>query len=209
MKRILCYGDSNTYGHDPKDGSRLSDRWPKVLASLLGNEYEILEAGLCGRTTVDDDPDTEGMNGRTHLLPTLWSSQPLDLVILMLGTNDLQLKHKQTAEGIASDVETLLSLIANPEAWDKKNANILLISPIHLHPKIGESPFGEIFGGEESYQKSLRLASLLEPLAEKYGAYFLNAADVAAPSEVDGLHMDPENHAKLAHGVYEKVKEIL
>lgn len=211
MKRIFCYGDSNTFGHDPKDGSRLAERWPKVLSSLLGSEYEIIEAGLCGRTSAFDDPFTEGMNGRAALAPTLWSAQPVDLVIIMLGTNDLQLKHHLSPEEIAGGVETLLKFTENPEAWDKKNAKTLLISPIHLDPNIGNSPmgFGDIFGGIETYQKSLALAPLLKALAEKYHVHFMNAADYAEPSPIDCLHMDEENHHKLAVAIEQKIHTIL
>ncbi len=209
MKRILCYGDSNTFGHDPKDGSRLPCRWPKLLRDMLGGEYEIIEAGLSGRTTNLDDPFTPWMNGETLLQPTLWTSQPLDLVILMLGTNDLQLKHNRSAKEIAGGVDSLLSIIENPSLWDKKNAKILLISPIHLYEKIGEMEFSSIFGGMESVEKSYEFDGLLRPLAEKHGAFYLNAAEFALPSKVDGLHMDPEDHQKLANAVYDKVLEIL
>ena len=113
-KRILCYGDSNTYGHDPaRGGARLprEQRWPGALAGLLGEGYEILEEGLCGRTTVLEDPTAPGLNGLSYLGPCLLSHRPLDLVILMLGTNDLQVVHSAIPLTVARGAEALIRCV--------------------------------------------------------------------------------------------------
>ena len=92
MKTILCYGDSNTYGYDPSNGFRYPKnvRWTGVLADLLGPEFTVIEEGCNGRTTVFDDPLEGWKNGLDYLKPCLNSHKPIDLVILMLGSNDLK-----------------------------------------------------------------------------------------------------------------------
>jgi lysophospholipase L1-like esterase len=107
MKVILCYGDSNTWGYDPHTQERFSSRvrWTGVLARQLGEEYHMIEEGLSGRTTVWDDP-VEGLhkNGKNYLLPCLESHQPIDLVILMLGTNDLKMRFSVPAADIGRGI---------------------------------------------------------------------------------------------------------
>ncbi len=110
MKKILCYGDSNTWGHIPVTGGRYGDdvRWTGVLQAALGEGYRVIEEGLNGRTTVHDDP-IEGVykNGKHYLIPCLESHRPLDLVIMMLGTNDLKMRFSLPPSDIARGVEAL------------------------------------------------------------------------------------------------------
>ena len=89
-RRVLCFGDSNTYGYDPARDGRYGDdeRYPMVLQDLLGDGWSVVEEGLPGRTAVFDDPITEGMNGLRVITPILMSHAPLDTVTIMLGTND-------------------------------------------------------------------------------------------------------------------------
>src|SRR3990172_7397939 len=119
MKAILCYGDSNTWGYDPTTQDRFPRqvRWTGVLAQELGPEYYVIEEGLSGRTTVWDDP-VEGLhkNGRTYLLPCLESHQPIDLILLMLGTNDLKMRFSVPAADIAASVGVLVDVIQNNTA---------------------------------------------------------------------------------------------
>jgi len=113
MRRILCYGDSNTWGCIPISAARYGEdiRWPGVLAGLLGAEYRIIEEGLNGRTTVFDDPLQEGRNGKTYLLPCLLSHRPLDVVVLMLGTNDMKQRYGLPAEDIARGAGVLAEIV--------------------------------------------------------------------------------------------------
>ncbi len=117
MKRILCYGDSNTWGYDPLTQTRFDERtrWTRVLAAALGSGYEIIEEGLNGRTTVWDHP-VEGelasdKNGRRHLGPYLQTHASLDGVIVMLGTNDLMRRFALPASDIAVGVKALAGVI--------------------------------------------------------------------------------------------------
>src|SRR5271154_2317577 len=118
MKRVLCYGDSNTWGTAPMknmDDVRRHEphvRWPGAMVAALGSDWTLVEEGLGGRTTVHDDP-IEGIykNGKTYLQPCLESHWPLDAIALMLGTNDLKPKFSLSANDIASGIGALLFTI--------------------------------------------------------------------------------------------------
>src|SRR6056297_2207238 len=118
MKRILCYGDSNTWGYVPLTGERYDEtvRWTMLLQEKLGGDYKIIEEGLNGRTTVLDDPLEPGRNGLTYLGPCVQSQSPLDLVVLMLGTNDLKRRFSLAPEEIAMGLEKLVLAIAGSGA---------------------------------------------------------------------------------------------
>ena len=116
MKSILCYGDSNTYGLMPDSPDRYPRdvRWTGILQKKLGEDYYVIEEGLSGRTTLWDDPIEEHKNGKKYLLPCLDSHKPVDLVILMLGTNDLKTRFSLTPFDIGASVEILFLFIV----WD-------------------------------------------------------------------------------------------
>lgn len=209
MKTILCYGDSNTWGYHPATGHRYprDQRWTGVLAGELGDGYAVIEEGLSGRTTVWDDPiEGEHMNGKTYLLPCLQSHQPIDLIALMLGTNDLKRRFSVSAADIAWSIVALLEAIhtsgAGPEGGVPR---VLLISPSPLGEMPPES--AEIYEGGE--RTSQRLGHYLRQVAETYGCPFLDAADVVVPSPVDGVHLDAAGHRKLGRAVARQVKGIL
>ena len=135
MKRILCYGDSNTFGYDPVTGDRYepSIRWTGQLQTLLGSDYCIIEEGCNGRTTVFTDPKEPWKNGRNYLEACLNSHKPLDLVILMLGTNDLKTIYCASPAEVAAGAETLVRLIQTFTAEKQGFApKILLVSPIFI-----------------------------------------------------------------------------
>ena len=109
MRTVLCYGDSNTWGYDPATRTRYPPhvRWTGVLATRLGAEYRVVEEGLNGRTTRWDDPIEPGRNGLTYLRPCIESHQPLDVIIIMLGTNDLKRRFDLSASDIAQSAAAL------------------------------------------------------------------------------------------------------
>ena len=211
MKRILCYGDSNTFGHNPIDGSRLprGQRWTGILADLLGDGYEILEEGLCSRTTVHECPDAEGMSGLPYLAPCLLSHRPVDLVILMLGTNDLQVPFSAIPLTVARGAEALVRKIRATLLPPEPQPQILLVSPILIGDVSVNPVFGPLFGFERAQEYSRRLAPYYEDIAQRWGCAFLDAAKAASPSPIDGLHMDPSEHEKLARAFAAKIRELL
>lgn len=200
MKHILCYGDSNTHGFIPW-GGRYDDktRWTCLLAELLGPEYRIIDEGLNGRTSSFDDPLESGRNGMTYLIPCLQTHLPLDLTILMLGSNDLKRRFSPSVEKITDSIIRLADLTR-----EITDAPVLLVSPILLGTQIVGPSFSE-----EAVELSKKLAPSLKSRAEKSGLLFMNAADFAEPSPSDGLHLTPEGHWSLADAFYTRIKQIL
>lgn len=204
MTTILCFGDSNTHGSVPmhhRDDIRRfgpDERWPGVLRKELGAGFTVIEEGLPGRTTLRDDP-IEGVykNGLPYLRACLESHRPVDLMTLMLGTNDLKSRFAVHPRDIAESVGVLLDTIAKSDAG-RKNAppRVLLIAP----PPLAKLTFlGDMFhGGSE---KSKGLGAAYRPQAEKYGAAFLDAGTIIRTSDTDGVHFEPGEHAKLGKAV--------
>ena len=203
--RILCFGDSNTWGYIPGTGQRHPQniRWTGLLQQSLGDTYEIIEEGLNSRTTVLEDSKHEGKNGATYLKPCLQSHYPLDLVVLMLGTNDLKERFNRTPEQIVQGVEELIKIINNPEYHYDVQPKILLISP----PVVDES----VSGVQEKYLgaevKSRQLGDLYQVMAEKYSCNFIDSAKTVTSSKVDGYHLDQESHQKFAAVISNTIKK--
>lgn len=207
MGEILCFGDSNTYGLIPGTKDRYSReiRWTGILQERLRKEdYNIIEEGLCGRTTDFEDELRDGRRGSALLPVLLESHQPLDLVILMLGTNDCKSYYKASANVIGRRIEKLIRQIRA----NNKNTNILLISPIILGEKIGEEVYGHEYD-EESIRTSKELKAVYQEIADTYSIEFLAASDVAKSSDIDHEHLDAKNHKKLAEAIMKKLEEIL
>ena len=141
-KHIVCFGDSNTHGYcaDPRDcadgGIRFneSERWPRRLQALLGEEYLVIEEGLSGRTTCFDDPIHEGLSGIDYITPCLKSHEAVDLLIIMLGTNDTKDRFYASAACIGIGMARLVKKAMNTECWGGKKPNVLVVAP----PPIGE-----------------------------------------------------------------------
>jgi len=133
--RILCYGDSNTWGYDPETDDRYDEtvRWTGVLSSLLGDGYIVLEEGLNGRTIDLDYEDRIGRNGYAYLVPCLDSHYPLDYVVLYLGTNDMKAIFQRSVENIAAGIETLVHVILGKNLEDASpNVKIILVAPTQV-----------------------------------------------------------------------------
>lgn len=211
-KTILCYGDSNTWGQTPdKTGRRLpSDaRWTGVLQENLGNSYSVIEEGLSSRTTDLDYAKKPGRNGRTYLEPCLDSHAPLDIVILMLGTNDLKIEFNRSAAEIAEAVHELITLTQEKTAkYDGDSAKIVLVSPILVDgnaPKIKE--WYAAHYDESSIKKSQELASYLSSVAEVTNCYFVDAAQIAKAGE-DGIHFDEGSHQAFGDFLTQQIRNL-
>ena len=209
MKNILCFGDSNTFASHPLGGRHpYETRWTGRLQMLLGNEYRVIEEGLGGRTTVFEDQISLGRNGSTALPAALATHNPIDLIILMLGTNDLKEQYHVTAWDLARAMEQLMQIIDTfPYAPHNKKPQVLLVSPIEVGEKEEESPFGCFVN--TAAERSRQFPAIYAPVAKQYGAYFFDAATVARPSKEDQLHMDADSHRALADALAKCVKEIL
>lgn len=206
--RILCYGDSNTWGYDPKSGYRFKNRWTQVLAQIL-SEDEIIEEGLNGRTLVHEDPYGTGRCGVSAIAMLLQTHQPIDLIIMMLGTNDLKTMYNLNAEMIAKGVRENIKIMQNPFLCERYALpEILVVSPISLGEEVLTTSlwYGEFH--ETSYQVSKQMAKPIKEICDAYHCHFFDAAQVACASKADGVHMDEKNHILLAQALAEKIKAI-
>lgn len=217
-KYILCFGDSNTWGVSPvRDGFgkplvRLPEekRWTGITQNILGDTYSFLVDGNCGRTTVWEDPIEGYKNGAAYLPPCLWSHMPLDLVVIMLGTNDLKPRFQLSAYDIARGIEVLIKIVRNtPCGYDGGTPPILIMSPIHVKENREGGWLYEMFGDAERARQSYQLAHYYKMIANRWDCHFLDAAQFAHPSDEDGIHIDPPDHFPLASAVAEKIKSIL
>lgn len=211
MKQILCYGDSNTYGTNPlpfpaRGRWSWTERWTGQLQKLLGEDYHIIEEGLGGRTTAWSDSQYPGRNGKEYLPICLQSHSPLDMIVIMLGTNDLKRRFGVSAQEIAMAAGDLVRDI-KMYTMEDKTPEILLVSPILLAENISEGFFGVMFD-RAGYEKSLDFAKHFEAVSKECGCHFFDAATVASPSKEDKLHMNLESHTALARALFEKVTEI-
>jgi lysophospholipase L1-like esterase len=207
MTTILCYGDSNTWGTNAAVDGRHSrhERWPGVLQANLGTDYDVIEAGLGGRTTVWEDPIEEHRNGKTHLMPTLLTHKPLDLVILMLGTNDLKSRFNVSAPDIAAGAAKLVEITQRSQCGPDGSApQVLLISP----PPLGElNPrFAPMFAG--AHDKQPLLAAYYETVAQTWGCGFFYP-NFMVPDPADGLHFTADAHRQLGERIAVEVRQML
>jgi lysophospholipase L1-like esterase len=216
-KRIMCFGDSNTWGfmplpQPPTGRFPRAQRWPHVMAAALEFPVEIIEEALNGRTTDADDANLPvagaGANGLAYLPAALASHLPLDLVIIMLGTNDLKPYLNRAAPRIALGAKRLIDCIRTLDGGvgtTYPNPRVLLIAP----PPPGRlSPyFEEMFAG--GHAKAQALAPMYEGVAKLTGAAFLNAGDHVETDGADGVHFSTEMQHRLGEAVAAKVRVLL
>lgn len=208
MADILCFGDSNTWGYDPRTQGRYPRdvRWTGVLRGALGDDYFVIAEGLNGRTTVWDDPiEPPRKCGLDYLLPCMASHAPIDLVILMLGTNDLKLRHSLGAFDIARGAGVLGREVLRSESGpDGAAPELLLVAP---PPLAKLSDFADMFAGGP--EKSLGFAGQYAQVAGELGCHFMDAGEIVSTSDSDGVHWEPEGHRAFGLAVAERVRDVL
>lgn len=192
--KILCYGDSNTYGMNPLDGSRYdyNIRWTGMLQNILGNGFEIIEEGQNGRTTIYDD-EKPNRNGMKDLIPCLNKHKPIDIVILMLGTNDLKTRFHASSQDIANNVSQLVDVIQK-----ETKAQIILVSPMEVTEGIENGAFGDSFDAS-AVARAQEFSKYYQIVAQEKNCIFVDAAKCSKPSNIDHLHMSEEAHQNLAN----------
>ena len=209
--RILCFGDSLTWGFHPETRTRIQEeeRWTGVLQSLLGEEkYKVIEEGQSGRTIATEDPAEGEKNGLRYIIPCIESQSPLDLLIVMLGGNDLKRKFSYASIDIAGEMQIFLEKVQSYNRFRMADhMKILLISP----PLVGTDPeddwLADCFDFPRARKVSEELADWYRQLAEMYGCSFLDAAQVVRASTIDGVHLEPKDQIRLGTAIYETLVE--
>lgn len=210
MKHILCYGDSNTWGQNSELPFRypFDVRWTGRLSRLLPSQYRIIEAGLCGRTTAYELELEYGRNGWKTYPIALSAADPLDLVILMLGTNDRRPHLRVSPEESTLALRKFIDLTRTPEHWfGHQTPDILLISPPEIDPGVLETPCG-FYYDQTAIADSKRLKQLYRTLAEETGCHFFDAASCARTGS-DCVHMSADSHRTLAAALAPVIRSIL
>ena len=205
-KRILCFGDSNTWGYDAESDGRFDEetRWTALLQKNLGDDYTVIEEGLCGRTAVFDDPLNEGMNGLRYVYPCMMSHNPIDFMIIMLGTNDSKERFSATPRNIADGMKRLIIKAKEIPAW-RSAPHILLVCPAPIGKGCESSPVAGEMG--RCAEKSEALAQEYRLCAEQNGVLFWDSAEVVTMNTIDFMHLDRESHRRFADRMAELVKE--
>lgn len=203
VMNILCFGDSNTWGYRPDRKGRFDEniRWTGLLQKKLGSDCHIIEEGLCGRTTIFQDELREGRRGLDLVGVTVEAHNPIDLMIIMLGTNDCKSRYGASASVIAHGLDLVIKKARQNAS---QHFDLLVISPIHLGHGVGEPDFDSEFD-EKSEVVSRNLAIEYRKVALQNHAAFLNAADYALPSVTDREHLDEKGHTALADAIYDKI----
>lgn len=209
-KAVLCYGDSLTWGYDPEAIGRhaYEHRWPSVLQKALGDRVRIIAEGLNGRTTAFDDHLADCDRNGARVLPTILQTHaPLDLVIIMLGSNDMKPVVAGSAFAACQGIARLVRLIRNhiwPFEFD--GPDILIVAPPMLC-ETANAPFAASYAG--GVAESAKLATLYRDLADELGCGFFDGSSVAKTTPLDGVHMDAENTRALGRGLEPIVRMML
>lgn len=209
--RILCYGDSNTWGYiSGSDHQRygIGERWTSILSELLGNKYEIIEEGLNSRTLTSNDirPGKEGKNGYEYLIPCLDTHDPIDLVILMLGTNELKSTYNKSSREIGEILEQyFVKTILNRKSQCRDTyPKLLIITPLVVRESVEYCKIDNKYLGAS--KKSEELNDIYKMISEKYNCLFVGNEDLE--TGIDGVHLTKESHRKLADRLNIKIREI-
>lgn len=207
-KRILCFGDSNTWGYNGENGTRFDEetRWTALLQKELGQDYVVIEEGLNSRTTVFEDPLSPGKKGLDYLIPMVCSQLPFDLMIMMLGTNDLKRMYHIGSMEVAEGIERLLITFRNTmQEKTGGSGKVLVLGPID----ICASQSGEFVYGfdEHSAKEAKNLGKDIESLVTQMGYEFMDMSKVTPPGVTDGIHLDSDGHKAFADCLSKYIRE--
>ena len=216
-KHIVCFGDSNTHGYcaDPSDtvdgGIRFTEeeRWTHLLQKQLGDDYLVIEEGLSGRTTCFDDPIHEGLNGLNYIYPCLKSHETVDLLIIMLGTNDCKDRFYASAACIGLGMARLVKKAMATECWGGKEPNILVIAPPPIEEGMLTSAVAATMG-KQCVTKARELAHYYQEQCGLMGCHFADAGAMGCQfNKVDYMHLTKKGHATLAENLAQLVPQLV
>ena len=209
QKRVLCYGDSNTYGYIPT-GGRYDEhtRWPMRMQELLGDGYAVIEEGFNGRTCVFDDPVEGGYkSGVQYLPPCLMSHNPLDAVIIMLGSNDTKVRFGMTPMTIGQSMMQLVRVAKQYAVNEAGEAShIIIAAPPRILDNLMQTRHAECFG-EQAIAVSAGLSRELRRISKLMRCDFFDAVPYAEVSPLDAVHMTEQGHLRLAEAMAKKIRQ--
>ncbi|MEA4824346.1 MAG: GDSL-type esterase/lipase family protein [Clostridiaceae bacterium] len=215
MKNILIFGDSNMWGYIAPTEERYpyGVRCPGRVQAILGGDYRVVEDALNGRTYACADCMFGDKNGTEQLMIALECHRPLDLLCVMLGTNDCKSRFAMTPTEIAYAAANMVIKVKNFNYVTHKCPEILLITPPEITGDIHKAPFGEMFG-DRAIELSRRLPAAFDALlppngGSQFGAHLFHASAVCRPGTEDGLHLDARGHAALAEALAREIRGIL
>ena len=204
MKKVFCFGDSNTYGYIPGSDRRYdkSTRWTGILSALGQNKFQIIEAGCNNRTGFTDNP--AGVEQTGHKILPVLLKENCDVVILSIGINDIQFLYNNTLEDVRAGIENLINIVKthSPEAA------IIVVSPSVLSNDILKGYFSGMFD-EKSIEKSKHFSAIYKEVALESGAVFVDLNDFVEVSQIDGLHYSSESHKKIAEVMFDTLTGMM
>ena len=201
MKKILCYGASNTFGFNPIDDSRFnaSTRWTALLQKNLIDSYEIIEEGMCDRTGFVDNPKGFLYSSQRHLPKFLSKSEKFDIIILAIGTNDLQFQYNIGFNAVQRGLAALI------KTAQEKADKVIIIPPVILNENILNGYF-KIQFDETSITKSRKIGTIYRKLSNALNCCYFDINKTALPSDTDGLHYDETAHKIIADKLAEFIR---
>lgn len=211
-KNILCFGDSNTYGYDPYTGGRYGEeiRWTRLLQKKLGDRANLVEEGMNGRTSVFDDPLRECVSGMDAIACCMYSHKPVDILLIMLGTNDAKERFGANAQCIGLGIKFLAEkALSLKDAWRAQKPTLVLIAPQAISRDYLKNEDMGLPMGPGCDKKTEMLPMEIKKWADFLGAYFVNAdAEMKSPVDpVTYMHLTPEGHQEMAELLYQKLAE--
>lgn len=210
-KHIVCFGDSNTHGYCAFNDGRFDEdqRWTRLLGRKLGDDYLVLEEGLSGRTTCYDDPIHEGLSGLSYIYPCLMSHEPVDLLVIMLGTNDTKERFGSSAACIALGLKRLVAkAVATTDCWRDHKPNILIVTPKNIDKEYEKTAVGATMG-RGCAEKSRGLSAEYAKIAQLMGCHYFDANTVVKENNhIDYMHLTAEGHEALASALAELIPTL-
>lgn len=211
-KHIVCFGDSNTHGYCAETGGRFDEtqRWCCLLQDKLGKDFLVIEEGLSGRTTCFEDPIHDGLSGLNYIYPCLMSHEPVDLLVIMLGTNDTKERFGSSAACIALGLKRLIArAVATTDCWRDGKVSILIVVPQNIDKRYEDTEVGATMG-RGCAEKSEGLAEEFARIAELTGCHYMDANQyiTAEPNNIDHMHLTAEGHRQLADALNGRIRDI-
>ncbi len=205
MKKILCYGDSNTFGFIPKTCGRYdkNTRWSGRLSELLKDNYEVIEEGMNNRTGFFKNPEGLKQSGGEYLSIYLQNHKDIDICILALGTNDAQFFYNLDRKSAELGLMNLINAIREVNSDTK----IVIVPPVKITENILHSGFAMMFNSD-SIEKIREVFEVFKIVADKENCYYFDFNEIVSPSQEDGIHYSEASHKIIADKLSEYILKI-